>query len=224
MLTSITDFINNWGVEIWEAFIDTMIMVSVSLTLSIIIGLPLGVLLTLTGPGKALENLVLYQTLNVIINILRSIPFIILLFFILPFTELVAGTTIGVQGVIVPLVVFTAPYIARLMESSLLEVDRGVIEAYEAMGIKARHIIWHVLIREARPSIILGLTIATIGLIGATAMAGLVGAGGLGDLAYRYGHLRYQTDIMYVTVIILIILVQGVQTIGNRVSAKLKKD
>ncbi|MFD2656932.1 methionine ABC transporter permease [Gracilibacillus thailandensis] len=224
MLTSITDFINNWGVEIWDAFIDTMIMVGVSLTLSIIIGLPLGVLLTLTGPGKALENKVLYQILNTIINILRSIPFIILLFFILPFTKLVAGTTIGVQGVIVPLVVFTAPYIARLMESSLLEVDRGVIEAYEAMGIKTRHIIWHVLIREARPSIILGLTIATIGLIGATAMAGLVGAGGLGDLAYRYGHLRYQADIMYVTVIILIILVQGVQTIGNRVSAKLKKD
>ncbi|WP_208591978.1 methionine ABC transporter permease [Gracilibacillus suaedae] len=224
MLTSITNFINNWGVEIWEAFIDTMIMVGVSLTLSIIIGLPLGVLLTLTGPGKALENKVLYQILNTIINILRSIPFIILLFFILPFTKLVAGTTIGVQGVIVPLVVFTAPYIARLMESSLLEVDRGVIEAYEAMGIKTRHIIWHVLIREARPSIILGLTIATIGLIGATAMAGLVGAGGLGDLAYRYGHLRYQADIMYVTVIILIILVQGVQTIGNRVSARLKKD
>ncbi|WP_163538557.1 methionine ABC transporter permease [Gracilibacillus sp. YIM 98692] len=224
MLTSVSEFIDNWGAEIWVSFLDTLIMVGISLTISVIIGLPLGVLLTLTGPGKALENRVIYQALNAIINILRSIPFIILLFFILPFTKFVVGTTIGVKGVIVPLVVFTAPYIARLMESSLLEVNRGIIEAYEAMGIKTRHIIWHVLIREARPSIVLGLTIATIGLIGATAMAGLVGAGGLGDLAYRYGHLRYQADIMYVTVIILIILVQAVQTIGNRVSAKLKKD
>src|SRR5690606_39976455 len=138
---------------------------------------------------EALENKVVYQILNLLINIVRSIPFIILLFFILPFTKLVVGTTIGVKGVIVPLVVYTAPYIARLMETSLLEVDKGIIEAYSAMGIKTRQIIWHVMLREARPGIILGLTIATIGLIGATAMAGLVGAGGLGDLAYRFGHL-----------------------------------
>ena len=118
--------------------------------------------------------------LNTIINIIRSLPFIILLFFILPFTKFLMGTSIGVQGVIVPLVVFTAPYIARLMETALLEVDRGVIEAYQAMGVSTIKIIWHVMVKEARPSLVLGLTIATIGLIGATAMAGLVGAGGLG--------------------------------------------
>lgn len=199
-------------------------MVGISLTISVLIGLPLGVLLVLTRPGKALDNKIIYNFLNVLINIIRSIPFIILLFFILPFTKLIVGTSIGVKGVIVPLVVYTAPYIARLMETALLEVDRGIIEAYEAMGIKTRHIIWHVLVREARSSIVLGLTIATIGLIGATAMAGLVGGGGLGDLAYRFGHLRYEVDVMYVTVILLIILVQGLQSLGNRLSAKLKKD
>jgi len=134
------------------------------------------------------------------------------------------GTSIGVKGVIVPLVVFTAPYIARLMETALLEVDRGVIEAYQAMGVSTIKIIWHVMVREARPSLVLGLTIATIGLIGATAMAGLVGAGGLGDLAYRFGHLRYEPEVMYATVFILIILVQGLQSLGNGIARKLKKD
>lgn len=224
MSASISTFLANWGPEIWEAVVQTFQMVAIALAISIVIGLPLGVLLILSSPGKTLDNKILHQALNLVINVIRSIPFIILLFFILPFTKFVAGTTIGVQGVIVPLVIYTAPYIARLMESSLLEVDRGVLEAYEAMGIKTRHIVWHVLIRESRSSIILGLTISTIGLIGATAMAGLVGAGGLGDLAFRYGHLRYEADVMYVTVIILIILVQGIQTFGNRLAARLKKD
>lgn len=199
-------------------------MVGISLGISILIGLPLGIMLVLTRPGKAFSNKYVFGILNIFINIVRSVPFIILLFFILPFTRFIVGTTIGVKGVIVPLVIYTAPYIARLMETALLEVDRGVLEAYEAMGMKTRHIIWHVLVRESRSSIILGLTIATISLIGATAMAGLVGGGGLGDLAYRYGHLRYEVDVMYVTVILLIILVQGLQSLGNRVAARLKKD
>lgn len=224
MTSRINEFLELWGSDIWLATIQTFQMVGISLTISVLIGLPLGVLLVLTRPGKALDNKIIYNFLNVLINIIRSIPFIILLFFILPFTKLIVGTSIGVKGVIVPLVVYTAPYIARLMETALLEVDRGIIEAYEAMGIKTRHIIWHVLVREARSSIVLGLTIATIGLIGATAMAGLVGGGGLGDLAYRFGHLRYEVDVMYVTVILLIILVQGLQSLGNRLSAKLKKD
>ena len=142
----------------------------------------------------------------------------------MPFTKLVAGTIIGVRGVIVPLVIYAAPYIARLIESALLEVSPGVVEAYTAIGIKRRSIIWNVLLREARPSIILGLTIATVSLIGATAMAGLVGAGGLGDLAYRYGHIQYEIDVMYLTVFVLIIIVQGVQMIGNYFSAKMKRD
>ncbi|WP_283153527.1 methionine ABC transporter permease [Guptibacillus hwajinpoensis] len=224
MSAKVSEFIDLWGADIWNAIIETFQMVGISLLISVLIGLPLGVLLVLTRPDKALENKVLFRILNAAINVIRSIPFIILLFFILPFTKMIAGTTIGVKGVIVPLVVFTAPYIARLMESALLEVDRGVVEAYEAMGVKTRHIIWHVLVRESRSSIVLGLTIATIGLIGATAMAGLVGAGGLGDLAYRYGHLRYEVDVMYVTVFLLIVLVQGLQSFGNVLSARLKKD
>lgn len=224
MSAKVSEFLDLWGADIWSAIIETFQMVGISLLISVLIGLPLGVLLVLTRPEKALENKLLFRLLNAVINVIRSIPFIILLFFILPFTKMIAGTTIGVKGVIVPLVVFTAPYIARLMESALLEVDRGVVEAYEAMGVKTRHIIWHVLVRESRSSIVLGLTIATIGLIGATAMAGLVGAGGLGDLAYRYGHLRYEVDVMYVTVFLLIVLVQGLQSFGNILSARLKKD
>ncbi|ONK20988.1 metal ABC transporter permease [Bacillus sp. VT-16-64] len=223
-MTKINEFLDNWGADIWEAIIQTFQMVGISLGISILIGLPLGIMLVLTRPGKALGNKFVFGILNILINIIRSVPFIILLFFILPFTKFIVGVTIGVKGVIVPLVIYTAPYIARLMETALLEVDRGVIEAYEAMGMKTRHIVWHVLVRESRSSIILGLTIATISLIGATAMAGLVGGGGLGDLAYRYGHLRYEVDVMYVTVILLIILVQGLQSLGNRLAAKLKKD
>jgi D-methionine transport system permease protein len=217
-------FTDQWIPVIGKSMVETFQMVGISLLFSIIIGIPLGIFLVLTRPGKAFENKWVYQALNILINIIRSVPFIILLFFILPFTKLIAGTTIGVQGVIVPLVIYTAPYIGRLMESSLLEVDSGVLEAYEAMGIKSRKIIWNVMLREARPSIILGLTIATVGLIGASAMAGLVGAGGLGDLAYRFGHLRYEVDVMYATVFILVLLVQCIQTIGNRLAARLRKD
>lgn len=214
----------DWIPVIWKSTVETIQMVGISLAIAVIIGIPLGIFLVLTRPGQSLENKLVYQFLNILINIIRSIPFIILLFFILPFTKFIVGTTIGVTGVIVPLVLYTAPYISRLMESSLLEVDNGVLEAYKAMGIKTHQIIWHVMLREARPSIILGLTIATVSLIGATAMAGLVGAGGLGDLAYRFGHLRYETDVMFATVIILIIMVQVIQTFGNRLSARLKKD
>ena len=217
-------FFDKWSPIILEAVIETFQMTSISLVISIVLGVPLGLLLVLTRPGQSFENKWVYQISNLIINIIRSIPFIILLFFILPFTKFLVGTTIGVKGVIVPLVVYTAPYIARLMETALLEVSPGVVEAYTAMGVKRRHIIWNVLLREARSSIVLGLTIATVGLIGATAMAGLVGAGGLGDLAYRYGHIRFQVDVMYAAVFILIILVQIVQSIGNRVATKLKKD
>ena len=217
-------FTNQWLPIIGKSVVETFQMVGISLFFSVLIGIPLGILIVLTRPGQALQNKFVYQISNLLINILRSIPFIILLFFILPFTKFIVGTTIGVKGVIVPLVIYTAPYIARLMESALLEVQQGVLEAYTAMGIKTRSIIWHVLLREARPSIILGLTISTVSLIGATAMAGMVGAGGLGDLAYRFGHLRYEVDVMYATVIILIILVQSIQSIGNRLAARLKRD
>ncbi|WP_204436885.1 methionine ABC transporter permease [Amphibacillus cookii] len=223
-MNEILAFIDRWSGLIWESTIETFQMVSISLIISIIIGLPLGVLLVLSRPGKSLGNKYLSGFLNVIINIIRSVPFIILLFTLLPFTRFIVGTSMGVRGVIVPLVVFTAPYIARLMESALLEVDKGVIEAYEAMGIRTRDIIWHVMVREAKPSIILGITIAVIGLIGATAMAGLVGAGGLGDVAYRFGHLRYEPVVMYATIVILIIIIQVIQTLGNQIADRAKKD
>lgn len=216
-------FWTDWGDLIWTGTIQTLTMTSIALLISTLIGLPLGTLLVLTRPNGRLANRFVYGGLSSVINVIRSIPFIILLFFILPFTRFIMGTTIGVQGVLLPLIVFTAPYIARLMESALLEVDRGVIEAYEAMGISTRKIIWYVLIREARSSIVLGLTIATIGLIGATAMAGLVGAGGLGDIAYQYGHLRFEPEVMYVTIFVLILLVQSIQSSGNRLAAKLKR-
>ncbi|ACQ69225.1 MAG: ABC transporter permease [Exiguobacterium sp.] len=216
-------FWTDWGDLIWTGTVQTLTMTSIALLISTLIGLPLGTLLVLTRPNGRLANRFVYGGLSSVINVIRSIPFIILLFFILPFTRFIMGTTIGVQGVLLPLIVFTAPYIARLMESALLEVDRGVIEAYEAMGISTRKIIWYVLIREARSSIVLGLTIATIGLIGATAMAGLVGAGGLGDIAYQYGHLRFEPEVMYVTIFVLILLVQSIQSFGNRLAAKLKK-
>lgn len=218
------EFSETWTPLIIEALNETLQMTFISLFFSVILGIAMGIILVLTRPNFLFENKLVYNILNIIVNIFRSIPFIILLFFILPFTKIIAGTVIGVKGVIVPLVIYTAPYIARLMETALLEVDPGVIEAYQAMGVKRRSIIWNVLLREARPAIILGLTIATVSLIGATAMAGLVGAGGLGDLAYRYGHIQYEVGVMYATVFILIVLVQGIQMLGNYFAKRLKKD
>lgn len=223
-MSNISAFTEKWFPVIWKSLIETFQMTIISFIFSIIIGVSVGIILVLTRPGYAFENKFVHNIFNIIVNIIRSIPFIILLFFILPFTKVIAGTVIGVKGVIVPLVIYTSPYIARLIETALLEVDPGVVEAYTAMGIKRRSIIWNVLLREARPSIILGLTIAMVSLIGATAMAGFVGAGGLGDLAYRYGHIQYEVDVMYVTVFILIVIVQGIQMIGNYYSAKLKRD
>ncbi|MFT8871842.1 MAG: methionine ABC transporter permease [Sporolactobacillus sp.] len=219
-----TDFINQWGAAIGQGLIETIEMTVISLAFSLVIGVLLAILLVMTRRGGQAENRYVYASLNVLINVIRSIPFIILLFFILPFTQLLVQTTIGVRGVIVPLVVACAPYIARLIESALLEVDPGVIEAYQSMGISTPKIIWFVVVREARSSIVLGLTIATISLIGETAMAGFVGAGGLGDLAYQFGYVRFQPDVMYAVIIILIVLVQLIQTFGNGVAGRLKKN
>lgn len=219
-----SNFIQQWGDAIQEAFIQTLQMTLIALIISIIIGAPLAVLLILTRQNGQLENSTLYAALNAVINIIRSIPFIILLFLMLPLTRFVVGTTIGVRGVIFPLVVSCAPYIARLLESAMLEVNRGIIEAYQSMGISIPKIVWYVIIRETRAPIVLGLTIATIGLIGETAMAGMVGAGGLGDLAYQFGYTRFQPDVMYAVIIILIIMVQCIQSLGNAFARRLKKN
>ncbi|MEO1771490.1 MULTISPECIES: methionine ABC transporter permease [Enterococcus] len=218
-----TQFFEQWGAVILEGLGQTLIMVVIGLGISIIVGIPLGVLLVLTRPGGLNSSHALYSVSNWLINILRSLPFIIMLFLILPVTKFIMGTTIGVRGVLLPLIVYTAPYLARLVETSLLEVDGGVIEAYQSMGISNFNIIKTVLLREARGGIIRGLTIAMIGLIGATAMAGLVGAGGLGSIAYQYGFLRNEPAVMYGTILLLIILVQIVQSIGNFIAKSLDR-
>jgi D-methionine transport system permease protein len=207
----------------WTSFVETATMVGYSLAVSVVIGLVLGVLLVVLRPKHIYENQAVYHALNVAINVIRSIPFIIIMVAIIPLTKWIVGTTIGVKGAIVPLVFYTAPYIARLMETALLEVDPGIMEAYQAMGATKRQIIFRVLLKEARPGIVLGLTIATIGLVGASAMAGVMGAGGLGDVAIRYGYQRWEPDVMYTCVVLLVVIVQAVQTLGNFLSKKLRR-
>ncbi|WP_431833453.1 methionine ABC transporter permease [Cytobacillus oceanisediminis] len=198
-------------------------MVAFSLLFSAVIGLPLGILLVVTRKGHLLENLVVFNIINSIINIFRSVPFIILMVAIIPITRLIVGTSIGTAAAVVPLVFYAGPYIARLIENSLLEVDPGVIEAAEAMGATPGQIIIKFLIPEALSSLVLGFTIATIGLVGASAMAGAVGGGGLGDLAITYGYQRFDTTVMLITVAILVVMVQGLQSFGNILSKKIRR-
>ncbi|KON86336.1 methionine ABC transporter permease [Sporosarcina globispora] len=209
--------------KIIEALIETIQMVAFSLLFSAVIGLPLGILLVATRKGHLLENLVVFNVINSIINIFRSVPFIILMVAIIPITRLIVGTSIGTAAAVVPLVFYAGPYIARLIENSLLEVDPGVIEAAEAMGATPGQIIFKFLIPEALSSLVLGFTIATIGLVGASAMAGAVGGGGLGDLAITYGYQRFDTTVMLITVAILVVMVQGLQSFGNILSKKIRR-
>lgn len=200
---------------LWQALLDTLVMLGASLSLSVVIGLPLGVLLYATGPGRLLASRSLHTGLAIAINVLRSVPFIILLIVMLPLTLLLAGTSLGVAGAIPPLVAGAAPFYARLAEIALREVDRGVIEAAQAMGASRRQVILKVLLPEARPGLIAGATVTGVALVGYTAMAGVVGAGGLGDLAIRFGYQRFQTDVMAVTVILLLVIVQILQSLGD---------
>ncbi|GBF10290.1 methionine ABC transporter permease [Tepidibacillus sp. HK-1] len=214
---------NNLWPKISEALVETLTMVGFSLVFALFIGFPLGIALVVTRKGNLLENTVVFTILNAIINVFRSVPFIILMVAIIPLTRLIVGTSIGTAAAIVPLVFYSGPYIARLVEQSLLEVDPGVIEAAEAMGATPWQIIFTILLPEALASIVLGITIAIIGLVGASAMAGAVGGGGLGDLAIAYGYQRFETVIMVVTVVLLIILVQGFQSLGNILSRKIRR-
>lgn len=209
--------------QILEALWETVYMTGASFLFSIIIGFPLGILLVVTRKGHLLANEPISKVLNVIINIFRSVPFIILMVAIIPLTRLIVGTSIGTAAAIVPLVFYAGPYIARLIENSLLEVDKGVIEAAQAMGATPGQIIFRFLIPEALSSLVLALTIAIVGLIGASAMAGAIGGGGLGDLAITYGYQRFDTVVMLITVAILVILVQGVQSAGNLLSKKVRR-
>lgn len=203
---------------------ETFVMMAVSLGIGGVIGIAIGVALVVCRPGGLMENRIVYQILNPIINIFRSLPFIILLVALIPFTRWVVGTSIGTSGAIVPLTVFVAPYIGRLVENSLLEVNPGILEAAEAMGASKWQVIWHFMLPEALGSLILSFTTATIGLLGATAMAGTVGGGGIGDLAISYGYQRFDTVAMIVTVVMLIIIVEALQRLGIYLARKARRE
>lgn len=203
---------------------ETLYMVVVAIAIACLLGIPLGIILTITRKDHILPNAPVHNILGAIVNAIRSVPFIILMVAIIPFTRLVVGSSIGTTAAIVPLTITCVPFVARIIESSMLEIDPGVIEMAQSMGASPWQIIWKVMLPESLHSIFLGITLALISLIGASAMAGALGGGGLGDLAIRYGYQRFQTDVMVATVIVLIVLVQGVQSIGNTVSRKLNKN
>ncbi len=207
----------DWS-DIGQACLDTLVMLGGSLALTILFGLPLGVLLYLTADRQIAANRLANGVLGIVVNILRSVPFIILLIVMIPLTVMLVGTSLGVAGAIPPLVVGAAPFYARLVEGALREVDRTTIEAAQAMGATTRQIVTGALIPEALPGIVSAATVTAVALVSFTAMAGVVGAGGLGDLAIRFGYQRFQTDVMIVTVVLLVVLVQAIQFAGDRLA------
>ncbi len=206
-----------------EGVRDTLLMTLMSTLFGYLIGLPWGIVLAVTDKTGIRPNAVVYKVLDVIANIMRSVPFLILLILVMPITRAIVGKTTGSVATIVPLTLAAAPFIGRMIESSINEVDHGVVEAAQSMGAGTLTIIWKVLLVEARTSILVGVTIAIGTILGYSAMAGVVGGGGLGDIAMRYGYYRYETLIMIVSVVLLVILVQIFQTLGMRLSAKLDK-
>ena len=222
----IDNFFKTLGIpssQLLQSANQTIYMVFVSLLLGSIIVIAFAITLVLTRRGGIKENKYIFGILSTIINIVRSIPFIIFLVFILPLTKFIVGTRIGSTAALVPLTLFIAPYLARLFENSLLEVNKGIIEAAKAMGASTFQIVIHFLLPEAKGSLILATTIGTIGLLGATAMAGVIGGGGVGDLALTYGYQRMNFKLMLFTVIVLVIFVQIIQSIGNYFAAKSRK-
>ena len=199
---------------------ETLYMVGASAALSIVIGLPLGVALVVTERNHIMATAPVNQVLSALVNVGRSIPFVILMVGIMPFTRLVTGTSIGTTAAIVPLTVAAVPFVARVVETSLKEVDGGVVEAAQAMGASPWEIIMKVLLPEAMPSLILGATLTAINLVGYSTMAGAIGGGGLGDLAVRYGYQRFRGDVMLITVVVLVLLVQAVQMAGGAIARK----
>ncbi|MDN5331344.1 MAG: D-methionine transport system permease protein [Tepidanaerobacteraceae bacterium] len=209
---------------LFNATTETVYMVAVSVLIACFFGIPLGVLLYSTDKGKILQNSLLNKIMGTLVNIFRSIPFVILLIMLIPFTRWLVGKSIGTTAAIVPLSVAAIPFVGRLTETALREVDRGVIEAAQAMGASPFQVITKVLIPEALPSIAAGITITAINLVGYSAMAGVIGGGGLGDLAVRYGYQRFMLDIMLYTVAILVVMVQLIQVLGDLVVKYLSKN
>ena len=224
MFESIAAFWAEYGNVLTDGVWDTLVMVVISTAFAYLIGLPLGVALILTQPHGIRPHRGVYRVLDWIVNIGRSVPFIILMVAIMPFTRMVVGTTIGVKGAIVPLVVSAAPFIARMVESSFNELDRGVIESARAMGATNFQIIRKVLLPESFPSLLRGMSIATITLIGYIAMAGMVGGGGLGAVAINYGYYRYERPVMNVTIVLLILLVQAIQLLFSLIVRRVDKN
>jgi D-methionine transport system permease protein len=209
--------------RLWQGLLDTLLMVGVSSLLALLAGIPLAVFLVTSGRGGLFEAPRLNRLLGAIVNLFRSIPFLILMVALIPFTRLIVGTTYGVWAAVVPLTIAATPFFARIAEVSLREVDHGLIEAAQAMGCRRRHIIWHVLLPEALPGIVGGFTITLVTMINSSAMAGAIGAGGLGDLAYRYGYQRFDTQVMLTVIVVLVAMVSLIQLGGDRLAGRLNK-
>lgn len=209
---------------IWTSTLETLYMVFFSTLFSLIIGFPIGILLTVTKEGNILERPKLNKILDFVINTLRSFPFIILMILLFPLSRIIVGTTIGSTAAIVPLSISAAPFVARMIEGALNEVDKGLIEASSSMGADNWTIIFKVMIPETMPHIIHGITVTVVSLIGFSAMAGTIGAGGLGDLAIRFGYQRFKTDIMIYAVLVIIVVVQLLQSLGNYLVYRTKKN
>ncbi|NIE51878.1 methionine ABC transporter permease (plasmid) [Pantoea dispersa] len=207
--------------RLWQGLLDTLLMVGVSSLLALLIGLPMAVILVVTGRGDLFPNPLLNRLLGWLVNLFRSIPFLILMVALIPFTRWIVGTTYGVWAAVVPLTLAATPFFARIAEVSLREVDKGLTEAAQAMGFQRWHIVWHVLLPEARPGIVSGFTITLVTMINASAMAGAIGAGGLGDLAYRYGYQRFDMQVMLTVIVVLVALVTLLQLCGDRLSRRL---
>ena len=223
MLETITAFWAQYGDVLTEGTWESLIMVTLSTVLAYVIGVPLGVALIVTQPQGIRPHRVIYGVLGWIVNIGRSLPFAILLVALMPYTRLLVGTAIGIKGAIPPLVISAAPFVARMVETSLSEVDAGVVEAAQSMGASTFQIVWKVYLPEARPSLILGGAISVVTILAYTAIAGMIGAGGLGNIAIQYGHNRGVTSLMWVTVVFLIIFVQIVQIIFSGISKRIDK-
>ncbi len=209
---------------VFESTVQTLVMVLFSTVFALLLGLPLGILLCVTGPesqGGIIPKPVLNEVLSKLVNVLRSFPFIILMILLFPLSRIIVGTSIGTAATIVPLSIAAAPFVARIIESSLKEVDPGVVQAARAMGSTNSQIIFKVLLPEAMPSLVSGVTLTIINLIGYSAMAGAIGGGGLGDLAIRYGYQRFRSDVMLVAVVVILLLVEIIQFVGNKISSKM---
>lgn len=209
---------------ILEGSLETLYMVGFSSTVAALVGLPMGVVLSVTAAGCILENKLLNATLSFFVNIGRSVPFIILMVAIIPLTRVIAGTSIGTNAAVVPLSVAAIPFVARVVESALREIDQGIVEAALSMGATPLQIIYKVLLPEALPAIVAGLTLTLINLIGYSAMAGAIGGGGLGDIAIRYGYQRFNPEVMMITVVLLVLMVQLFQYAGDKLSALTRHD